>query len=194
LLASAVQAHDSFIELYHRLNLDASRTMWKDARSLRKVLDKMLEEGRAGNPEECERLQEIARHARQNLEGSFRDRLRHEVLQPRKDVTRNSSGSAVSEVRRHRPVTSPPPPTGRDGDLAVKAPRSSQCPARDSPRRRSGAVTQLSSERRRRAERVVQEGGRSKRTGRPRGARSIRGTRSRPRRRLAVRQSQHAEA
>jgi hypothetical protein len=86
LFASAVQAHDSFIELYHRLNLDASRTMWNDARSLRRVLDKMLEEGQAGNPEECERLQEIARHARQNLEGSFRDRLRHEVLQPRKDV------------------------------------------------------------------------------------------------------------
>jgi hypothetical protein len=86
-LAAAVQAHDSFIELYHRLNLDATKSMWKDARSLRGVLDRMLEVGKVGDVEECERLQEEARHARQNLEGSFRTRLHHELLQQRKDVS-----------------------------------------------------------------------------------------------------------
>jgi hypothetical protein len=72
LQADAVSSHDGFIDLCHRLNLDASRGMWKDARGLRAVLDKMLEKAKCGNTEECEELAKIARTARQNLEGSVR--------------------------------------------------------------------------------------------------------------------------
>jgi len=82
----AVLAHADFINLYHRLNLDADRPMWKDARSLRKVLDDMLKEGKQGNDTACEALAEVARKARQNLERSFRIRLEHKPLQKRKDV------------------------------------------------------------------------------------------------------------
>ncbi len=82
----AVHAHDQFVDLYHRLNLDASRTMWKDARGLRAILDDMLSEARAGDAARCEELIDVARAARQNLEGSFRTRLEYQPLQPRKGV------------------------------------------------------------------------------------------------------------
>ena len=36
---AALQAHDEFIDVYHLLNLDASREMWLDARGLRAALD-----------------------------------------------------------------------------------------------------------------------------------------------------------
>src|SRR5439155_1212688 len=71
----AVSAHGHFIDLYHRLNLDASREMWEDARVLRNVLDHMLKEAKRGNAGECETLAKTARSARQNLERSFRIRL-----------------------------------------------------------------------------------------------------------------------
>ena len=83
---NAVLAHDQFVDLYHRLNLDASRTMWKDARGLRAVLDDMLSAARAGDAARCEELVEVARAARQNLEGSFRARLEYQPLQARTDL------------------------------------------------------------------------------------------------------------
>jgi hypothetical protein len=61
----AVLAHDEFVDLYHQLNLDASRTMWKDARGLRGVLDDMLSQARNGDATSCEALANSpARHAR----------------------------------------------------------------------------------------------------------------------------------
>lgn len=83
----ARKAYDEFIDLYHRLNLDVTREMWVDARKLRKILEDMLKYARQGNAQECEQLKDVARHARQNLENTFRSRLRYEPfdpLQPRK--------------------------------------------------------------------------------------------------------------
>jgi hypothetical protein len=82
----AVSAHDEFINLYHRLNLDASAEMWRDARALRDILDDMLELGQERRAKECEELVKFARWARQNLERSFRLELKHETLQPRRDL------------------------------------------------------------------------------------------------------------
>ena len=78
----ALKAYDEFIDLYHRLNLDATREMWIDARRLRKILEDMLEYAQQGNAQECERLKKVARHARQNLENTFRSRLRYEPFDP----------------------------------------------------------------------------------------------------------------
>lgn len=78
----ALQAYNEFIDCYHRLNLDATREMWIDARRLRKILEDMLECAQQGNAKECERLIEFARHARQNLENTFRSRLRYEPFDP----------------------------------------------------------------------------------------------------------------
>lgn len=78
----AVKAYDEFIDLYHRLNLDATREMWVDARRLRKILEDMLECAQQGNAQECEQLKRLARHARQNLENTFRSRLRYEPFDP----------------------------------------------------------------------------------------------------------------
>jgi len=86
LKAEATAAHNAFIEQYHLLNLDASREMWLDARSLRDVLDDMLKAAQGGDTEAAEQLFELARDARQNLERSFRARLGHEVLQARRDL------------------------------------------------------------------------------------------------------------
>jgi hypothetical protein len=80
---AAVQAHGEFIDRYHRLNLDADRAMWEDARALRRVLDELLKAGQQGDMAECELLVESARKARQNLERSFRLRLGHDPLQDR---------------------------------------------------------------------------------------------------------------
>ena len=82
----AESTHSEFIDLYHRLNLDASEEMWRDARALRHILDDMLDFGREGNAEKCEQLVRFARRARQNLERSFRIRLEHEPLQSRNDL------------------------------------------------------------------------------------------------------------
>ena len=78
----ALKAYDEFIDLYHRLNLDATREMWIDARRLRKILEDMLECAQQGNAQECEQLKKLARHARQNLENTFRSRLRYEPFDP----------------------------------------------------------------------------------------------------------------
>ena len=85
----ALKAYDEFIDFYHRLNLDATREMWIDARRLRKILEDMLKYAQQGNTEECDRLKGFARHARQNLENTFRNRLRYEPfdpLQPHKNL------------------------------------------------------------------------------------------------------------
>jgi hypothetical protein len=80
----ATSAYDEFIDLYHLLNLDASRDMWKEARGLRRVLGAMLQEAQLGNAEKCEALAKVAQKARQNLERSFRMELGHEPLQARR--------------------------------------------------------------------------------------------------------------
>lgn len=83
---SAKGAHDEFIDEYHRLALDADRGMWLELRGLRNVLDDMLELAQTGAALECEALTKTARNARQNLERSFRLRLGHEPLQPRRSL------------------------------------------------------------------------------------------------------------
>jgi hypothetical protein len=80
---AAIEAHSAFIDHYHRLNLDASREMWIEARGLRDVLDDMLEAAQQGHEDEAKKLYEVARDARQNLERTLRARLGHEVLQKR---------------------------------------------------------------------------------------------------------------
>ena len=71
----ATAAHDEFIDHYHQMNLDASRDMWNEARSLRYVLDNMLEAAYEGDGRRAKRLHGVCRAARQNLERSFRARL-----------------------------------------------------------------------------------------------------------------------
>jgi hypothetical protein len=83
---AAELAHATFIDHYHRLNLDATPEMWRDARALRNVLDDMLAAGREGDIELCQALLKTARSARQNLEGSFRERLGYTRLQSRRDL------------------------------------------------------------------------------------------------------------
>jgi len=78
----ALEAYDEFIDFYHRLNLDATREMWIDARRLRKILEDMLKCAQQGEAQECERLKVLARRARQNLENTFRSRLRYEPFDP----------------------------------------------------------------------------------------------------------------
>lgn len=81
---TANAAHDEFIHAYHDLNLDATRSMWLDAISLRERLDEMLECAHHGKIERCKELVLESRKARQNLEGSFRKLLGHDLLQNRK--------------------------------------------------------------------------------------------------------------
>jgi hypothetical protein len=83
---AAVAAHDQFIDLYHRLNLDADDAMWRDARALRKVLDDLLKAAQQGSVVNCEGLVGTARDARQNLERSFRIRLGYPPLQKRRPL------------------------------------------------------------------------------------------------------------
>lgn len=85
-LRTAGEAHDEFIDEYHRLALDADRPMWKELRGLRVVLDDMLERAREGDAQVCQELTKTARRARQNLERSFRMRLGHEPLQERRPL------------------------------------------------------------------------------------------------------------
>lgn len=82
----AAEAHDDFIDEYHRLALDADRPMWNELRGLREVLDDMLQHAQAGEVQACLALTETARKARQNLERSFRVRLGYEPLQKRKPL------------------------------------------------------------------------------------------------------------
>ncbi len=85
--AEALSRHDEFIDLYHRLNLDASRQMWEEARGLRHVLDEMLRSAKQGDEGECTKLADYARSARQNLERVFRLRLGYEEpLQERRNL------------------------------------------------------------------------------------------------------------
>jgi transcriptional regulator GlxA family with amidase domain len=77
-------AHDRFIDVYHALNLDSTKDMWKEVRGLRHVLDKMLDGAKAGH--EVDRLGELAQDARQNLEREFRKRLGLEPHQDRQPL------------------------------------------------------------------------------------------------------------
>ena len=86
LAENAIAAHAEFIDRYHQLNLDSSRDMWLEVRGLRDVLDRMLEEARAGHTVECSKLAKTARDARQNLERSFRQRLGYEAHQQRRPL------------------------------------------------------------------------------------------------------------
>lgn len=83
-LTQAIEAHDEFIDEYHRLALDSDQTMWRELRRLRRVLDAMCKYATEGNNAKCQSLSDDARHARQNLERSFRIRLGYEPLQDRK--------------------------------------------------------------------------------------------------------------
>jgi hypothetical protein len=60
--------------------------MWEEGRGLRDVLDAMLETAKQGDTTRCKQLAQTARHARQNLEGTFRKLLGHKPLQDRKDL------------------------------------------------------------------------------------------------------------
>jgi transcriptional regulator GlxA family with amidase domain len=84
LASAAKDAHDRFIDEYHRLALDADRSMWLELRGLRSVLDDMHAHAEKGESQACEGLVKSARATRQNLERSFRARLGHEPLQERK--------------------------------------------------------------------------------------------------------------
>jgi hypothetical protein len=86
LAASADMLHAEFIEMYHQLNLDSTETMWKDAQSLREVLEDLREDALLGDRNKCNDLGETARLARQNLEGSFRARLGYEPHQTKNDL------------------------------------------------------------------------------------------------------------
>jgi hypothetical protein len=88
LAKAALSAHDNFIDEYHRLNLDVSRELWKDVRTLRGVLDDMLFYACQFKQEDCASLREDAKDARQNLEFSFRRQLRTAQLQTRREVKR----------------------------------------------------------------------------------------------------------
>lgn len=82
-LVQAIEAHDEFIDEYHRLALDSDKTMWRELRGLRHVLDDMYKYAEEGNGVKCQDLSDVARDARQNLERSFRERLRYAPLQKR---------------------------------------------------------------------------------------------------------------
>jgi hypothetical protein len=84
LAAEAAAAHGEFIDAYHALNLDSTEAMWKEARGLRDVLDDMLEYATAGRS--VDKLGELARDARQNLERTFRERLEQQPHQPRRPL------------------------------------------------------------------------------------------------------------
>ncbi|MDR6862679.1 hypothetical protein [Phycicoccus sp. 3266] len=92
--AAASKAHDEFIDVYHRLALDADRPMWLELRSLRAVLDDMVQAAASGDLDQCTQLAGVARDARQNLERSFRARLGHEPLQDRHPLGRYEKGQS----------------------------------------------------------------------------------------------------
>lgn len=85
-LAEARRAHADFLDAYHRLNLDASPSMWREARGLRSILSSMLRAAERKDGTNARRLRSLARDARQNLERSFRTRLGYEVLQDRQPL------------------------------------------------------------------------------------------------------------
>ncbi|MBT2453131.1 hypothetical protein J7F03_40170 [Streptomyces sp. ISL-43] len=95
-------AHDEFIETYHRLNLDASKQMWREARGLRNVIGHMLELGKRGDAEQCRALEKIARKARQNLERSFRVLLGHKPLRDRNPLGQYDKQRAPQAPPRNR--------------------------------------------------------------------------------------------
>jgi len=95
-LGAAVEAHTSFIEHYHQLNLDVNREMWLEARGLRAVLDDMLKAAKKEDADEAALLYDLARDARQNLERSFRLRLGHEALQKRTPLGKHDEVQGAS--------------------------------------------------------------------------------------------------
>jgi hypothetical protein len=84
--AELVTAYAEFIDQYHRVSLDASKEMWRDLRKLRRVLGSMKRAARRAEVGRCDELFELARDARQNLEGTFREELGHERLLPRRPL------------------------------------------------------------------------------------------------------------
>ncbi|WP_416963009.1 hypothetical protein [Streptomyces sp. Agncl-13] len=96
LAKQASAAHDEFINVYHDLNLDVSRQMWREVRALRHILDDMLTLAQARKADECEKLSDLARAARQNLAGGFRAQLGHAPLQKRKPLGKYDKGLADS--------------------------------------------------------------------------------------------------
>ncbi|XUL87979.1 hypothetical protein ACQ86D_15960 [Streptomyces galilaeus] len=96
LARQASVAHDEFINVYHDLNLDVSRQMWREVRALRHILDDMLKLAQAGKADECTKLSYLARAARQNLAGAFRAQLGHAPLQKRKPLDRYDKSLAAS--------------------------------------------------------------------------------------------------
>jgi hypothetical protein len=82
----AIAAHDAFVDQYHVLNLDVSPELWSDVVVLREILDDMLWLACQGRAKDCDELRDVARDARQNLEGRFRKELRSKELQPRIDL------------------------------------------------------------------------------------------------------------
>lgn len=84
--AAATQAYALFIDEYHRLALDASDDMWRELRRLRRILGAMKSSAQKRDAASCDELFELARDARQNLEGSFRKRLGYSPLVERNDL------------------------------------------------------------------------------------------------------------
>jgi predicted RNase H-like HicB family nuclease len=111
-LTKAKDAHDDFIDEYHRLALDADRPMWLELRGLRHILDDMLKYAKQDDSPTCISLTETARKARQNLEISLREQLGHPPLQERNPLpgdydkklkdekTHSSTGNTVRNVHR----------------------------------------------------------------------------------------------
>jgi hypothetical protein len=84
LAPEATAAHDAFLDAYHVLNLDSTKEMWEEVRGLRDVLDHMLDEAKAGR--DVDKLGDLARDARQNLERRFRERLGQPPHQKRRPL------------------------------------------------------------------------------------------------------------
>ena len=82
----AVARRAEFLELYHGLNLDASRPLWEEVRRLRAILSCLLVKAKEADGSESERLAKLARKARQNVQREFRRSLGHRPLQKRKPL------------------------------------------------------------------------------------------------------------
>jgi len=94
LAAKATAAHDAFLDAYHVLNLDSTKEMWEEVRGLRDVLDHMLDDAKVGR--NVDKLGELARDARQNLERRFRERLGDLPHQERRPL------GVYDKVERHK--------------------------------------------------------------------------------------------
>jgi septal ring factor EnvC (AmiA/AmiB activator) len=74
-LRKATTAYANFVDDYHRLALDADKSMWRHLRMLEDTLKKMLAKAEAGDAAACAELRERAAEHRRALEDSFRHRL-----------------------------------------------------------------------------------------------------------------------